>query len=380
MKSTLFPKITTNPLPVRMAINKYARKGDDNASIREVSMVGTTKIHGTHCDIVIDALDNITFQSRHVANLTIEADSYGFAAKMTPMREVILLLKKQILKTFKGLYTVPVREEHPVVIAGEFVGENIMKNVAINLLPQVFVILVVSVNGRWQNVQHYGHIHNEPFDIYNISRGGFFYRTLNLIEPKETLEEMMVLTRGVEYQCPFALSFGIVGAGEGVVWRPTTVQHDPDMWLKTKGESFMTRPRTSYMPKELRPENKKVLDFSKIVLTKERYYHGIAYMNETGLPILMGNMETFIEWVTNDVLVEEKWAIITEGIDVESLKKVIVYHSKRWYYKKQSKYQVPTVPDPFPGPMDCAPEPVDSAPEPMDPVSKSVDPVPEPMD
>jgi RNA ligase len=348
MKSTLFPNITTKPYAVLRALAELPGMSQTDPSLKNVVLIGTTKLHGMHADIVVDGQDNITFQSRNVANVTIETDTYGFAAKMTPKKGIILTLKRQILRRFEEVNPgVAIDEKHPLVIAGEFIGEGIMKSTAINCLPQIFVILVIAINGVWQPIDHYPEIQNESCDIYNISRGGVFRRTINLIEPKESFENLMVATRGVEYRCPFALSFGICGPGEGLVWKPEGYQHLPAAWLKTKGARFMTRANAEAVPKAKSAKEEKVAEFAAAVLTTERYEQGVAYMKEMRIPCQKHTMGTFLEWVSNDVLEEEHWSIIVEGIDRAALQRFVVHAAKKWYLDKVIVNQKGSFPTPM---------------------------------
>lgn len=133
------------------------------------------KLYGTHADVIIHHGDRIQLQSRNTANLTLEKDNLGFAAFMLPLRAEILTLKTQYLARYRTLNPeVRIDLDLPLIIAGEWVGPAIVQGVALfRLEKKCFVILSVSINGKWVRDQDYRDISNEAVHIYHVMRWGF---------------------------------------------------------------------------------------------------------------------------------------------------------------------------------------------------------------
>lgn len=162
-------------------------------------LIGTVKLHGTHADMVIDAKDAIGFQSRNQTDLQPEKDNEGFATFANPLKQDILALKNAYISRYRALNpSTPLETTYPVVIAGEFCGGKIQKKVALLQLKKQFVIVSVNVNDTWLPDDEYGDIHDESIGIYNISRAGFFYRTLQLQNPAESEAEINTLVKQVK--------------------------------------------------------------------------------------------------------------------------------------------------------------------------------------
>ncbi|KAF7866843.1 hypothetical protein EAF04_005684 [Stromatinia cepivora] len=238
---TLYPKISGKPKNLMLEFNKYQNKTKGRRAT-SISVTGTVKLHGTHADFLIHADHTIQLQSRNTDHLTAEKDTIGFVPFALALKPQILDLKKQFHSRFLKLNPkAKVQEDHPLIIAGEFIGPRIQKDVAISALPKkCFVIISVSINDEWQPDEQYADIHNESVGIFNVSRGGFFHEMIAIKNPKPAFERMQALANAVEKECPFAKSFGIIGLGEGIVWKPAApLCHDAKYWLKLKGPISM---------------------------------------------------------------------------------------------------------------------------------------------
>ncbi|KAI9643134.1 hypothetical protein NHQ30_008869 [Ciborinia camelliae] len=239
--STLFPKISGKPKNLLVEFSKYQRTIKTRRA-SSISLTGTVKLHGTHTDILIHSDDRIQLQSRNWENFTLEKDSYGFVTFIQPLKAQVIELKKRILARFATLNPkAKVNEEHPLIIAGEWIGPRIQKDVAISALPErYFVIISVSINGEWQPDEPYADIEDASVCIVNISRGGFYHETVLLRDPDPAFAKMQALADAVEMECPFAKSFGIIGMGEGIVWKPAApLCHEAKYWIKLKGPVSM---------------------------------------------------------------------------------------------------------------------------------------------
>ncbi|TEY75894.1 hypothetical protein BOTCAL_0063g00270 [Botryotinia calthae] len=240
-KDTLYPKISGKPKNLLLEFSKYQRTSKTRR-VRSIPVTGTVKLHGTHGDIRITADDTIYLQTRNSDALTPALDSLKFLDFMQPARMEILVLKKQFYSRFMKLNPkVKINDEHPLIIAGEWIGPKIQKDVAVSALPdRYFVIISVSINNEWQPDEPYSDIENESIHIVNISRGGFFHETIELKNSEPAFAKMQALADAVEKECPFAKTFGLIGLGEGIVWKPSApLCHDAKYWLKLKGPISM---------------------------------------------------------------------------------------------------------------------------------------------
>ncbi|KAF7946493.1 hypothetical protein EAE96_009490 [Botrytis aclada] len=240
-KDTLYPKISGKPKNLLLEFSKYQRTSKTRRT-GSISVTGTVKLHGTHVDIRIAADDTIYAQTRNYDVLTPALDSLKFLDFIQPARAKILALKKQFHARFQKLNPkAKINDEHPLIIAGEWIGPKIQKDVAVGALPErYFVIISVSINNEWQPDEPYSDIEDESINIVNISRGGFYHETIELKNPDPAFAKMQALADEVEKECPFAKTFGLVGLGEGIVWKPSApLCHDAKYWLKLKGPISM---------------------------------------------------------------------------------------------------------------------------------------------
>ncbi|TGO89511.1 hypothetical protein BPOR_0106g00190 [Botrytis porri] len=240
-KDTLYPKISGKPKNLLVEFSKYQRTLKTRRA-GSISVTGTVKLHGTHGDIRITADDTIYIQTRNLDVLTPALDSLKFLDFIQPARVEIIALKRQFHALFQKLNPkAKINDEHPLIIAGEWIGPRIQKDIAVSALPErYFVIISVSINNEWQPDEPYSDIENESVNIVNISRGGFYHETIELRNPEPAFAKMQALADEVEKECPFAKTFGLIGLGEGIVWKPAApLCHDAKYWLKLKGPISM---------------------------------------------------------------------------------------------------------------------------------------------
>ena len=340
-ESTLYPNISGKSHNLVRELSKVGLcRG-------KIELVGTVKLHGSHADIVVDSDDNIRLQSRNVLSVTAENDSYGYAAFMLPLRNEILELKSQYLARYTKLNPgSTIDSQHPLIIAGEWIGQGIQKRVAVNQLSRRFVIVSVSINNTWLLDEDYADIRNEAAGIYNISRGGFYYQTLVLaplhikFKPQQEacFAAMQDQTEKIDQLCPFSATFGISGVGEGIVWKVQQPPYHakPELWLKTKGRTHMEPPQQNSNPEKnaaMTGARSKAATFARGVVTARRLEQGFEYLMEMLLLPDRKNTGTYIQWVQNDVLREEKTEIEAAGINQGTLKAEIIKIAKEHYQK-----------------------------------------------
>ncbi|OAK95330.1 hypothetical protein IQ06DRAFT_58484 [Phaeosphaeriaceae sp. SRC1lsM3a] len=340
--STLYPKITTHISEVIHNLKELNR--DPNDPEREIILdpipiIGTVKLHGTHADILIFSDDRIVFQSRNIVGLQVAKDNAGFATTMSQKTKALLRLRDLLIARFTQLNPdTPLDQSHPVLIAGEWIGQSIQKDVAISQLSKRFVIISVNINGQWQRDSDYGVTALPNHDIYNISRAGIFNRTLYVSDPQRTVDELETLTEQIAVQCPFAATFGIDGAGEGIVWKPSHApgNSNPSLWFKTKGgrfkPTFARAPRQS--PERAEQSREVAARVAAIWTSEQRLEQGLEYMREHGIQRTKKGLGPFLKWVQNDIAVEEKVYIAEHGVDTPMLRIEVAKIARGWYARR----------------------------------------------
>ena len=289
----------------------------------------------------------VLFQSRNLLDIKPgKSDNCGFAAFATPLRKELLGLKKRVLERYWVLHhgdvgggANGVREESPLVIAGEWIGPGVQKGVAISKLSKrVLVIVGIHINGKWMPDEDFADIEDEVVGIYNISKAGYFRLDLDVQNTAQSTEEIRKLVADVERSCPFGRVMGVEGSGEGIVWKAKERCDDPNLWFKTKADSFAVS-HSEKLPKSATAiENeKRVENFAKAVVTEMRLEQGWQYMREVGLVREMRNVGAFLKWIVEDVIAEEQGEMERVGVGKLALKPAVVGIAKRWYEVKVKK-------------------------------------------
>ncbi|KAI4672980.1 uncharacterized protein J4E78_001483 [Alternaria triticimaculans] len=343
-QSTLYPKITTH---IPEIIEQLRRMNRDpahpqaNITVDPVPFVGTVKLHGTHADILVYPNNRIVFQSRNLVGLSVEKDNQGFAATMSEKNKVIMGLRDMYLERWKELNpSKTVKEDLPVVVAGEWIGEKIQKDVAIAQLSRRFVIVSVNINGTWQKDEEYSDISLPAHGIYNASRAGIFHAKLYPDDYERTVSEIERMTEEVAAHCPFASSFGIYGLGEGIVWKPVAPQYNADtsLWFKSKGGKF--KPTFFRVPKPhegsdiVKERRKAAATVAVAWCSQQRLDQGWDVLREKGVQRGVRALGDFLKWIQHDILEEEKGHIKEHGVDEAALKIEIAKIAKPWYRAK----------------------------------------------
>ncbi|KAG9194853.1 hypothetical protein G6011_04888 [Alternaria panax] len=343
-QSTLYPKITTHVSEIveqLRRLNRDPNHPDVNIALEPVPYVGTVKLHGTHADILVYPDDRIVFQSRNITGLSVAKDNQDFAATMSSKTDAILRLRNLYLARWTELNPSGTTEESlPVLMAGEWIGEKIQKDVAIAQLSRRFVIVSININGQWQKDEEYPGISLPDHGIYNVSRAGLFHTILYTEGIERTLSEVDRLTEEVAVRCPFAETFGVSGPGEGIVWKPFSPQYNanPSLWFKSKGGKFKPtffRPPKQPVDKDAIKERRKAATSTAVAwCSQQRLEQGWDVLREKGMARDAKALGDFLKWIQQDILEEEKTYIKTHGVDEAGLKVEIAKIAKPWYRAK----------------------------------------------
>lgn len=341
--STLYPKIT-NHIPEIIRTLKLKKRSSDEPEVAlhldPIPITGTVKLHGTHADIIVTADNDIIFQSRNNTNLHPTADNFEFATTLSKKGDIILRLRNQFATCWKNLNPdAKLDTTIPVTIAGEWIGSSIQKGVAIANLSKRFVIISAKINGSWVSDEPYADIEAPEDGIYNISRGGFYHSTLHPWDLQKTISELEELAEKVAARCPFAESFGIIGNGEGLVWKLDPYVSDSSLWFKTKGGKFKPTfaPAPKKLPADAKEKREAAVALVKIWCGEQRLEQGWDYLREKGVPRSMKGIGEFLKWVQLDILVEEKGYIKEHDVDEGFLRPAIIGVAKPWFLRRLSQ-------------------------------------------
>lgn len=345
-----YPKITNKLRDVRYALQKHgliienetpaARSSEETEyTPSKLPITGTVKLHGTHADIRITPKTNkITYQSRNRVS-TPDFDSYGFATAMSAHEPAISRLKDRYYTQFAELNPdVEIEDDDkPLILAGEYIGQKIQNNVAINNLTPRFVIVSCSINGSWLPDTDYADLCDEEAGVWNISRAGFFHGILDVNDSEASLRELMVVTNAVERKCPFAGSFGIDGPGEGVVWKFDRFPNLPETWFKVKADSMLPTTKAPQDPVQaalLLKEKGEAGALAARAVTEVRLQQGVEYLREMDVPLEKKSVGRFVEWIWKDAMAEERAEIEEGGMDGKRLRSAIMGIAKPWFFNR----------------------------------------------
>lgn len=229
---------------------------------------------------------------------------------------------------------------HPVLIAGEWVGEKIQKDVAVSQLSKRFVMISVNINGRWQKDQDFSGISLSNHDIYNVARAGVYHATLYPDDLERTVAQVEPIAEDIATRCPFAETFGIIGAGEGLVWKCAAphLNSDPALWFKTKGGKFKptyARPPKKSVSFDTVEEQRKIAAVvAQIWCSEQRLEQGLDILREKSIARNLRGLGDYLKWIQNDILVEEKGYIQQQKVDEATLKIEIAKIAKSWYLSR----------------------------------------------
>ncbi|KAJ4364929.1 hypothetical protein N0V95_000576 [Ascochyta clinopodiicola] len=339
--STLYPKITQHISTVVKALKELHQNlgsPDRDVTVKPIPIVGSVKLHGTHADILVYSDDKIVLQSKNVRNITTTNDNQGFAAAMVDKTSAILDVRNKYLVHWRKLNpNTHLDLQYPVLIAGEWIGTNIQKDVAISGLSRRFVIVSVTINNSWIPDTHYPCIESSSASIFNITHGGTFHATIYPDDIARTLSEVEPQAEAVAISCSFAAYFDVHGEGEGIVWKPAS-QHlnpIPELWFKTKGGRF--KPTFASTPKVLPTNQQEKRDAGDAVAaiwcTEERLQQGWRFLEEVGMLRDMKGLGRFLKWIQSDILTEEKGYIEDNMLDEGMLRISIAKIAKIWYMR-----------------------------------------------
>lgn len=292
---------------------------------------GTVKLHGTHADIVrhIISPDEYTdvIQSKNRI-LTAENDNRGCFSFLNSKNI------SDLLQRIVNIHSTSIKSH--IMVCGEYCGEGIQSKVAICKLKRMFVIFAIKIDNKWVDMEKYKDVDCESESIYNIMNFPTYEVQINLDDLKSAQDYMIKITDNIDKECPFAKKLsGVSGVGEGVVW--TCIQHPTSrLWFKTKGETHCIAKTNQPIP--IKTEQvPAVNEFIENTVTETRLHQGIEYLIEFGNAIDITSISTFVSWVVEDILREERDTIKDNMLTMNDVRKGISRIAGSWYKTRLQK-------------------------------------------
>lgn len=326
--TTTPPPTTHEKYPSIGQLRNFLHEVEYHRLAGPIELQGTVKLHGTHGDVVFsrasDGAVTTVVQSRNRV-LTPQDDNMGFAAFMARVPLDLLLARAADAAEADADAEAEAEARGPwerIVVCGEFCGGNIQKSVALSQLPRMFVVFDVEVvrpRGRrvWLGADALARVSLEEHGVHSVLRASPYSFVLDPADPGGAYDALQAVTAAVERECPFAKTFGVSGAGEGVVWR--ALGHTSSrFWFKVKGEEHrVSRPA---------PANAGVREQALAVTTENRLRQGVEYLREMGLGAGWKSVGAFVKWVAQDVAKEDG-----DVVDLVALRKEISNVAREWF-------------------------------------------------
>ncbi|KAL6713532.1 hypothetical protein ACLMJK_008997 [Lecanora helva] len=329
--TTLYPKIHK----LSDFIHRVKRSKTIPRLLESIHLTGSTKLHGTHADIVfLNSTDKIRLQSRNQVDISVNKDNVGFAAFIAATEKKVLFdLRDRVLDRYHELE--PGKDvSGDLVISGEWCGIGIQKKVAIATIPKFFVIISICINNSWEPDWKYADIFYEDARIFHIGKAGFFTHELMLNDIDTSEAKIKELTDAVEKECPFAKALGVFGLGEGIVWKATEYCSDPRYWFKTKGDQTAVS-HSSKLPASAvdKASRQRIDHFAKAIVTENRLEQGWNYLEQKDA----SGLGLFLKWLTNDCYAEEKLEMEKLSIARSKLNPAINAIARPWFLARPAQ-------------------------------------------
>lgn len=357
------PNVKESPLGENAFPKISGKKHDFMAGLRHLAITtglppildieGTVKLHGMHADLVFDLTGlppaisdaramkdlemmalvhglsesksraltpsfplDVTFQSRNRI-CEPESSQHGWPRNISKYPDALIYIRDRALTHYTSKNPRnPINPASPMIIAGEWIGPKVQKDVGVSELSARFVIISVQINGVWQKDLDYADIEAPRASIYSIFRSGqhvLKLDTSDLSDTNPTLIKMQSIADTVEACCPFSAAFGVKNArGEGVVWKPGTTEGraDASYWIKTKGPIFGPENRIDATTFEEEAAKKQNMDeVCQRFVSPRRVEQGFEFLLEMGIEPSRTSLKVFVEWIVNDIWLEERTQI-----------------------------------------------------------------------
>lgn len=292
-----------------------------------LDFVGTVKLHGTNAAVCQSADGQRWFQSRERI-ITPEDDNQGFSTWATGNSTAFDTIFN------KG------KEVHPdytMCLYGEWCGQGIQSNVAISILPKMFVVFAIKFvkedRSFWVMPGTLKYF-TDGSGIKSSHDFPFFFITIDFGCLEEAQNKLVELTEAVENNCPVGKVLGVEGVGEGIVWTCNDPTWDiSDLWFKVKGEKHSVSKVKTLAAIDIEKVNSIKECVDKIV-TENRLKQGLDHLCEMKLDLDIKNLGAFLKWLASDTIKEEIDTIIGSGLEPKDVGKQVTTVGRLWFMKQ----------------------------------------------
>ncbi|KKM91033.1 hypothetical protein LCGC14_1232570 [marine sediment metagenome] len=303
-------------------------------NIRTLCFEGTVKLHGTNAGL---RRFKGKYQPQSRNNIiSVDNDNMEFAAFVESVP------KKNWDKIFdlaakwhrdgrldRDFSYDPRPHAQDITFYGEWIGKGIQKNAGVcELADKQWVIFGLCIDGNWTTIRPTSHglglyeAGLREYNVHDILEASVFVVEIDFSNPEAAIPELMKYTDIVAEKCPWAERFGVIGPGEGIVWKAREWPCDSGLWFKTKNKKFMA----SKLKKTISVDPEKVKNIKEcvdVVLTENRLNQGLDYLCEQNLDLEPKNIGTFLMWVAKDIKKEEGDTIAANGLEWKEVHKAV---------------------------------------------------------
>lgn len=323
--------------------------GDQPKQLPNLRFIGTVKLHGTNAAIVYQQSIGHWCQSRNRV-LSIFNDNADFAKHMDSLAENFFT--DHVLSHCSAIRQY-YEQGSTILIFGEWCGDKIQgdANVAITGLPKMFVIFKIKIisrkkvsnrsgvsaqekykdspNGFWLDPKEWTNIKWPSRSIYNIYDFPSYDIEIDFNAPHLSQNTLTTMTEAIEQQCPVGAHFGQIGCGEGIVWTEWQQTHGC-LTFKVKGREHMIINSKTLVPIHT-PKLNSVQEFVEYSCTKNRMQQAYNCIQEEMPSIQAKDFSTFVRWLAEDIIKEEKDTMDAVHIDAKDVTRVITSTAQAWF-------------------------------------------------
>lgn len=315
---------------------KYVGKDENgdaifNPSLRApiITMIGTTKLHGTNASRSIN-IEGEQWSGSRSNIITIQNDNAGFANFCYSKNAVFTELFKLI----------PFNGYDYVTIFGEWCGKGIQRGVAIAELPRMFVIFDIkrSYDSDEKGVNVYASndeiklLRSPENQIYNIFDYPTQEITVDFENPGLSQNHIIDLTIDVENECPVGKAFGVSSVGEGIVFSFIDSNGNKQRF-KSKGEKHAGKSKVKTLNTVDEPRLIKINEIADQVTPAWRLAQMYkTIQGESDEVLERTKIGDFIKLVIADVIKEDLDIIVDAGFELKDVASKISNISKNYFF------------------------------------------------
>lgn len=308
-----------------------------NVPLPKITFYGSVKLHGSNASIVKDMKTGRIYAQSRSRVITPKDDNMGFA-KFVEDNLTLFDAMFQNIDNYVEHYT-------HALIYGEWCGKGIQKGAAICELEtkKFFIFAIREYSDKLAPEKSYC---RNPGNlvISNLISNTPASIGVYLLIPSEELEidfndlkaaqsALEDITNKIEKECPVAISFGLSGVGEGLVWHADGVQGE--LSFKTKGSKHSDVKKKQNI--EITPEIcESIQHFVDAVVTDNRCEKMINLVMQKQIgesPIGMRNIGLFLKYLEQDIMAEESDRLEASGFEWKHVKHLVVIEAKKWFLR-----------------------------------------------